>query len=282
MYIAEDRATLRKILQQHAHDFVGLVPTMGALHQGHLSLVSKSLSDGNFTVCSIYVNPAQFNRPEDLQNYPRSVQEDLHLLEQSGCHAVFLPSDREMYPLPPSLTFNFGRLEQVLEGTSRPGHFNGVAVVVSKLFHMIAPQKAYFGLKDYQQVLIVKQLIESLSFGIELVACSTEREADGLAMSSRNKRLTSEQRIVAPQLYRMLEYARDRFKEGRMVQEVKSDVTEQLKKYPEVQLDYFELADGTTLEFLNDTKESSTPVLFIAAQLGSVRLIDNLPLFSYF
>ena len=282
MYIAEDRATLRRILQQHAPDFVGLVPTMGALHRGHLSLVSKSLSDGNFTVCSIYVNPAQFNRPEDLQNYPRSVQEDLHLLERSGCHAVFLPSDQEMYPLPPSLTFNFGRLEQVLEGTSRPGHFNGVAVVVSKLFHMIAPQKAYFGLKDYQQVLIVKQLIESLSFSIELVACSTEREADGLAMSSRNKRLTFEQRAVAPQLYRMLEYARDRFKEGRTVQEVKSDVAEQLKKYPEVQLDYFELADGTTLEFLNDTKESSTPVLFIAAQLGSVRLIDNLPLFSYF
>ena len=282
MYIAEDRTTLRKILQEHAGESVGFVPTMGALHRGHLSLVSKSLEDENFTVCSIYVNPTQFNRPEDLQNYPRFVQEDLHLLEKSGCHVAFLPSDRDIYPSPPGLTFNFGRLEQVLEGASRPGHFNGVALVVSKLLHMVNPKKAYFGLKDYQQVLIVKQLIDSLSFDVELVACPTERESDGLAMSSRNRRLTPEQRTLAPQLYRMLLYARDRLTGGRSFEDIKREVAGQLSEYPDIQLDYFELADGTMLEPLYDTKTAPKPVLFIAAWLGDVRLIDNLPLFSYF
>ncbi|TGE09273.1 pantoate--beta-alanine ligase [Hymenobacter fodinae] len=254
---------------------VGLVPTMGALHEGHLQLVRAAAQECDVVVVSIFVNPTQFNNPEDYRLYPRLPEADAELLEPAGCTALFLPSVEEMYPRPTVLHFDFGSLERVMEGAHRPGHFNGVATVVSKLFHLCRPHRAYFGQKDFQQVAIVRQLVQDLSFDLELVAFPTIREADGLAMSSRNRRLTPEARTVAPMLYQALQQAERLVHEQATPDAVRVAVSELLGQEPSITLEYFEVADAETLQPVSEWQPEQTVALCIAAHLGGVRLIDN-------
>jgi pantoate--beta-alanine ligase len=254
---------------------IGFVPTMGALHEGHLQLLRTSARENDVTICSVFVNPTQFNNASDYKLYPRTLDQDISLLHTVGCDYLFAPSAEEVYPQHSGLQFSFGSLEAVMEGAHRPGHFNGVATVVSKLFHIVQPHKAYFGQKDLQQVAIVRQLVEALSFDLELVSVPTVREPDGLAMSSRNKRLSDAQRQLAPQLYKALQLARRDLK-LKPVAEVKSEVAHFLQQVDETQLEYFEVVDPITLQPLDDVAQQEEVALCIAAFVGEVRLIDNL------
>jgi pantoate--beta-alanine ligase len=254
---------------------LGLVPTMGALHEGHLQLVQAAATECDDVVASIFVNPTQFNNPDDLRLYPRLPEQDTALLAGAGCTALFMPGVEEMYPQPTVLHFDFGSLERVMEGAHRPGHFNGVATVVSKLFHMARPHRAYFGQKDFQQVAIVRQLIADLSFDLELVVAPTVRETDGLAMSSRNRRLSSEARAVAPLLYQVLTQAASQVQQGLAPQQVQAQALAALAQESQVTPEYFEVADAQTLQPLTQYKAGQPVVLCVAAHLGGVRLIDN-------
>jgi pantoate--beta-alanine ligase len=268
---------LRNFLDQQlsAQKTIGLIPTMGALHEGHISLVDASIKQNDITVCSVFVNPAQFNNPEDLLKYPRTLDEDCAMLEKAGCSAVFAPSVEEMYPEKPSLVINFGSLESVMEGASRPGHFNGVGIVVSKLFHIVSPHRAYFGQKDLQQVSIIKRLVADLAFNLELITCPTIRETDGLAMSSRNRRLNDTERSLAPHIYRILDDAKRRLLNGKDVIEVIQAASEDFGSINEFTLDYFEVVNVKTLQPVSTIAEPGTNAICVAAFLGPVRLIDN-------
>ncbi|MCY7349876.1 MAG: pantoate--beta-alanine ligase [Cytophagaceae bacterium] len=254
---------------------IGLVPTMGALHEGHLALLASSRAANDATVCSIFVNPMQFNNPDDLARYPRTLEADRAMLDAAGCDAVFAPTAAEMYPQPPGIRFDFGNLERVMEGRSRPGHFNGVGVVLSKLFHLVQPDRAYFGQKDLQQCLVVKRLIDDLNFPLELIICPTHREADGLAMSSRNRNLTPEQRAAASQLYQLLRRAEEELK-THPAAAVQNQMAQELADNPNFKLDYFEIADPTTLEPMTGLLNGQPAAICVAAFLGTTRLIDNL------
>ncbi len=266
--------------QRLAHKSIGFVPTMGALHEGHLSLIRTSLQENTITVCSIFVNPTQFNNAHDLAVYPRTLEADCALLEATGCHAVFAPSVQEMYPQPSSLKFDFGELEHVMEGKFRPGHFNGVGIVVSKLFHIVQPTRAYFGQKDLQQCAVINRLVKDLSFSLSLVICPTQREADGLAMSSRNRNLSAEQRHIAPVLHECLQTAQQQLLAQTTIEVVKQWVSNRLQQHPEFTLEYFEIVDFETLQslsgVLDTSKQTPAVALCIAAFLGKTRLIDNL------
>lgn len=256
---------------------VGLVPTMGALHEGHLQLVRAAARECEVVIVSIFVNPTQFNNPDDFRLYPRLPEADAALLAPAGCTALFLPSVEEMYPQPTVLRFDFGPLEGVMEGEHRPGHFNGVATVVSKLFHLSRPHRAYFGQKDLQQVAIVRQLVADLSFDLELIAFPTVREADGLAMSSRNRRLPAEDRAVAPRLYRALQLAEQLVQAGQQLpRQVQATVEEYLQTEPAITLEYFAVVDARTLQPLTEWQPGRPVALCLAAHLGGVRLIDNI------
>ncbi|HVD98211.1 MAG TPA: pantoate--beta-alanine ligase [Cytophagaceae bacterium] len=253
----------------------GLVPTMGALHEGHLSLISISAKENKITLASIFVNPIQFNNPADLAKYPRTLEQDLTMLEKAGCQAVFAPDEQEMYASKPLVKMDFGPLENVMEGAFRPGHFSGVGVVVSKLFNILQPTRAYFGQKDLQQFLVIQQMVKDLSFPILLTCCPIIREPDGLAMSSRNVRLSPQNRPVAAKIYESLRLAASLLpKEG--VEKTKKTVAGFLDSYKELQLEYFEIADGTTLEPIEDPSNHKKVALCIAVFLDGVRLIDNL------
>ncbi|MDU0372218.1 pantoate--beta-alanine ligase [Hymenobacter endophyticus] len=256
---------------------VGLVPTMGALHEGHLQLVRAAAQECEVVIVSIFVNPTQFNNPDDFRLYPRLPEADAALLAPAGCTALFLPSVEEMYPQPTVLRFDFGALERVMEGEHRPGHFNGVATVVSKLFHLSRPHRAYFGQKDLQQVAIVRQLIADLSFDLNLIAFPTVREADGLAMSSRNRRLPAEARAVAPQLYRALQLA-EQLVQARQQSplEVQAAVEDYLRAEAAITLEYFTVVNAHTLQPLTQWPPDQPVALCLAAHLGGVRLIDNI------
>ncbi|GAB2779635.1 pantoate--beta-alanine ligase [Rhabdobacter roseus] len=255
---------------------IGFVPTMGALHEGHLSLIEASRRANDLTVCSIFVNPIQFNNPEDLEKYPRTLDNDRALLEAAGCDVVFAPSAAEMYPTPPVLSLGFGALETVMEGTFRPGHFNGVGLVVARLFHLVQPDRAYFGQKDLQQVAVVRRLVQDLAFPIEVVSCPTLREADGLAMSSRNRRLSPEQRGQASLLSEVLQQAKNSFLNGHSVEDVKAHLRNRLAAFPNFNLEYFEIVHAQTLQPVTEEQEPGATALCVAAYLGPVRLIDNL------
>jgi pantoate--beta-alanine ligase len=248
---------------------------MGALHEGRLQLLRASARENDITICSIFVNPTQFNNPDDYKLYPRTLDQDIALLETTGCDIVFAPNAAEVYPEQTLLQFSFGPLEAVMEGEHRPGHFNGVATVVSKLFHAVQPHTAYFGQKDLQQVAIVRQLIIGLGFAIELVCYPTVREADGLAMSSRNKRLDEEQRQIAANLYKVLLLAKSMLGQ-KPVKAIQADVAAYLQNLEQVQLEYFEIADPATLQPVEELKPGQEVALCIAAIVGPVRLIDNL------
>ena len=277
MHLLTTLADLRQYVndQKRQGHTLGLVPTMGALHAGHLALVAASRAANDRTVASVFVNPIQFNNPDDLARYPRTLEADCAMLDAAGCDAVFAPSAAEMYPRPPALKVDFGTLETVMEGRFRPGHFNGVGVVVAKLFHLVQPDRAYFGQKDLQQCAVVKRLIDDLSFPLELVVCPTQREADGLAMSSRNRNLTVEERAAAPFIFRELTKAKTLLAEGRTTGTVQTMIERDFSENPVFRLEYFEVADPTSLEPLTGPLEGRPAALCVAAFLGKVRLIDN-------
>ncbi|MGV8134641.1 MAG: pantoate--beta-alanine ligase [Mangrovibacterium sp.] len=253
---------------------VGFVPTMGALHAGHLSLIEQAGKQTEFVVASIFVNPTQFNDPHDLIRYPRNLERDLALLEPTPCRLVFAPEVETIYPEPDTRQFNFGHPEQVMEGKFRPGHFNGVAQVVSKLFEMVEPDKAFFGLKDFQQIVIVKAMIKALNLQVEIVSCPIVREANGLALSSRNERLTPDQRANAAHIYRTLTEAGN--KAAQMdVKELKDWVVKQIDTNPYLKTEYFEIVDDEKLQSIEHWDQPLNKVGCIAVFCGDVRLIDN-------
>jgi pantoate--beta-alanine ligase len=255
---------------------IGFVPTMGALHEGHLSLIRKAQEENDLVVCSIYVNPTQFNNPDDLAKYPRLLETDAEMLRKVGCHVLFAPTDTEMYPTKPQLKFQFGFLETVMEGKFRQGHFSGVALVVSKLFHIVMPDKAYFGQKDLQQYLIIHQLVRELSFPIEVVRCPIVRETNGLAMSSRNKRLNTQQIQIASHIFEALQMAKQMLS-SHPIAYVQQHIRTFFSTIEGIELEYFEIVDAYTLESITDDEKYMKPLaLCIAAFVGEVRLIDNL------
>ncbi|GJM30053.1 MAG: pantothenate synthetase [Cyclobacteriaceae bacterium] len=256
-----------------------MVPTMGALHQGHLELIRKSVEMNDHTVCSIYVNPVQFNDKQDLINYPRDIDSDIEKLSEHGCDAVFCPADDIMYPHQPVLTIDFGRLEQVMEGRHRPGHFGGVALVVSKLFNMVKPDRAYFGEKDWQQLIIIQQLVNDLSYQLEIVSVPIKREPDGLAMSSRNQRLTSDHRAVAGELFSALSQVKNAIEQHTDLQSARAIGINYLKQHPAVQLEYLEIVQAFTLDAPAADLGTEPLSVCLAAMLGKVRLIDNVQVF---
>jgi pantoate--beta-alanine ligase len=255
---------------------IGLVPTMGALHHGHLELIKASKKVNSLTVCSIFINPTQFNNPLDLEKYPRSPEKDIDLLKSVGCDVLFAPDKKDMYPKPSTIKFDFGQLDKILEGEFRPGHFSGVALVVSKLFNIVNPTRAYFGQKDFQQFKIINRLVEELHFDIELICFPTLREADGLAMSSRNLRLSTEQRKTALVFYRVLTFAKAEIKKGADLKSIKEKVTKMCFLENDVRLEYFELADAENLNLLENVKNANQSILLIAGFVGEIRLIDNM------
>lgn len=257
---------------------VGFVPTMGALHQGHISLMEAAAARNQVTVCSIFVNPTQFNNASDLEQYPRSTADDIAMLTEAGCQVLFLPDVAAVYPAGPQLAepYDLGYLETVLEGAYRPGHFQGVAQVVERLLHIVRPHDLYLGQKDYQQCAVLRRLIVLKTMDVQLHIVPTMREADGLAMSSRNRRLTVPQRNLAGLIYQCLVsvQARQGLQSFPVVQKECTDILEKKGFRPE----YIALADADTLELLADYEPGRKMVVLLAAYLGDVRLIDNLVL----
>lgn len=255
---------------------LGFVPTMGALHQGHLQLVERSLRENDLTLCSIFVNPTQFNDPEDFKKYPVSLEKDIEMLEKQGCDILFLPSVDEIYPTGTGSgrSFDLGHLELVLEGKFRPGHFQGVCRVVDILLSVVEPDQLYLGQKDYQQCMVIRKMIELTGRDTGLVICDTIREEDGLAMSSRNRRLAPADRAKAAGVYQSLLFAREHLKPGPL-DKLNEQCTDQLKALG-FRPDYVEFANADTLELLSDWDGKEPLVALVAAFLGDVRLIDNM------
>jgi pantoate--beta-alanine ligase len=254
---------------------IGFVPTMGALHEGHLSLVRKCKGENDVCVTSIFVNPTQFNDKNDLEKYPRTLDKDCKWLEKEGCDIVFAPSETEMYPEPDTRVFHLGRVAEVMEGAYRPGHFNGVVQIVSKLFDVVNPDNAYFGEKDFQQIAVIRKMARQFGYKVNIVACPIVREADGLALSSRNTRLTPEQRQIAPVISRTLRESRN-LMPVKTVDEVKKWVCDTINATPQLRVEYCEIVDGKTLESIDDWRETDEPVGCITVFCGEVRLIDNI------
>ena len=254
---------------------IGFVPTMGALHQGHASLIKRAVAENGATVASIFVNPTQFNDKNDLKNYPRNLQADCELLESIGTDIVFAPEVEEMYPEPDTRVFSFAPLDTVMEGACRPGHFNGVAQIVSKLFYAVNPDKAYFGEKDFQQLAIIRQMVRDLGIKVEIVGCPIVRECDGLALSSRNMLLSDEERqralTISQSLFASLKHA-----EENTLASTKAFVEERINSTEGLQLEYFQIVDGNTLQELNEWEDSDYIVGCIALFCGKIRLIDNI------
>lgn len=266
-----------KLQHAGAKKSVGFVPTMGALHKGHISLVEKAAKENPVVVVSIFVNPTQFNDPKDLERYPRDLEADLKMLEKSGVSMVFAPSVKEMYPEPDTRKFDFGLLETVMEGKHRPRHFNGVAQVVSRLFEMVKPDNAYFGMKDFQQVAIIKNLVKQLSSPVEIVACPIIREESGLAMSSRNELLNAEERANAAIISETLQKAKQ-LTGQKSVKELTEWMVENINKNPYLSVEYIEIVDDLNLQPIKNWDEENTKVACAAVFCGKVRLIDNIVL----
>ena len=254
---------------------IGFVPTMGALHDGHLNLIREASTKCDLVIASIFVNPNQFNNSEDLRLYPRDEERDFELLESVACDAVFCPTEIEIYPEPDTRIFELGILESVMEGKFRPGHFNGVVQVVTRLFDIIQPDFAFFGKKDFQQLAIIKYITEAFAYPIQIIAVDTIREPDGLAMSSRNKRLSNEQREVASEIYRILTSAKKQ-KEKFSIQEIEKRVIDEINAIPYMKAEYFSIVDARTLQPITTWHEKCDIIGCIAVYCGDVRLIDNI------
>ncbi len=256
---------------------IGFVPTMGALHKGHISLVEQAKENTDFVVVSIFVNPTQFNDKKDLEKYPRQTENDIEKLNAAKADALFLPDEKEMYPEKDNRQFDFGNLDKVMEGRFRPGHFNGVAQIVSKLFETVNPDKAFFGLKDFQQYVIIKQLVKKFmpNYNIEIIACPIVREANGLAMSSRNELLTKEQRenasFIAETLTKYQNYT-----SKYNIEDFKNKLIEEINSNPFLEVEYFDIVDDTELQQIKSWDEENKKVGCIAVFCGKVRLIDNI------
>lgn len=259
---------------------VGLVPTMGALHDGHLSLINRSVGDNNATIVSVFVNPTQFNNPEDLEKYPRTEEADISKLTAAGVDITFMPSADEVYPEPDNRVFDLGPVAMVMEGKMRPGHFNGVAQIVSRLFEWTRPTRAYFGEKDFQQIAVIRKMAALTGLQPEIVDCPISREPDGLARSSRNVRLSESQRETAPAIHATLKESLEWKKQGKTPSEVIERVKKQLDSLPELETEYYDIVDSETLQPIAGWNELSSasayPLGCIAIYCGPVRLIDNI------
>ncbi len=267
--------------QKNIGKTIGFVPTMGALHEGHLELMRYAKAENDLLVVSVFVNPIQFNKSSDLEKYPRNLEQDKKLLERVKCDILFAPTVEEMYPEPIIKEYDFGKLGKVMEGANRPGHFNGVAIVVKKLFDITIPNKAYFGEKDFQQLAIIKKLVAMEHLNLEIVPCPIVREFDGLAMSSRNERLTAQQRKNAPFIYKTLQQAL-KMTASKSVMEVKSWVENEFNSNDAFGLEYFEVGDAVDLQQVKDWKGTKNIMGFVVANMRNVRLIDNIRLFNNF
>ena len=264
------------LLTERAKGFkTGFVPTMGALHKGHLSLVTRAGNENEVVVVSIFVNPTQFNDKSDLDRYPRTLESDMQKLSALKCDYVFAPSVEEVYPVADTRKFDFGNLETVMEGRFRPGHFNGVAQVVSRLFDIVKPDRAYFGLKDFQQLAIIKNLVRQLKYPIEIIPCEIMREPDGLAMSSRNMLLEPNYRKAAPMIYQTLLKVNE-LKINKSVEEVKESIIAKIEANPLLNVEYFEIVDEETLKSVVSWNEQNAKIACIAVFAGKIRLIDNI------
>jgi pantoate--beta-alanine ligase len=254
---------------------IAFVPTMGALHAGHLSLVRRALSECDRCIVSVFVNPTQFNDPRDLETYPRTLEADSTLLASVGTSALFAPEVSTIYPKEDTRTFDVGAVAEVMEGRYRPGHFNGVMQVVSRLFDIVRPDCAYFGEKDFQQIAVIRAMVRLIGSPVEIIACPIVREADGLALSSRNVRLSAEERREAPQIYRILSESRSWAKDM-SPQQVIERVTEQINAVPHLRVEYFEIVDTDSLQPIASWSDSPAPHGCITVYCGEVRLIDNI------
>ena len=254
---------------------IGFVPTMGALHAGHRSLVEKARRECKTVVVSVFVNPTQFNDKNDLRNYPRTPEADAAILEAAGADYVLMPSVEEIYPEPDTREFDFGQVDKVMEGATRPGHFNGVAQVVSRLFSIVEPKKAYFGEKDFQQIAVIKAMVEQLGLDVEIVECPIIRDVDGLALSSRNTLLTAEYRAAAPHIYEVISQCAAKSKELTPA-ELTKWVVEQVEADGLMKVIYFQAVDATSLQQVTSWDESPRIQGCIAVQAGEIRLIDNI------
>ncbi|MDE5827244.1 MAG: pantoate--beta-alanine ligase [Duncaniella sp.] len=254
---------------------IGLVPTMGALHAGHLSLIQRARKENDIVVVSVFVNPTQFNNPNDLATYPRTEEADTAMLREAGVDYAFIPSVEEIYPEPDTRQFDLGPVAEVMEGAMRPGHFNGVAQIVSKLFDFTRPNRAYFGEKDFQQIAVIRRMAELEGFDIEIVDCPIKREDDGLAMSSRNVRLTPEQREIAPVIHRTLEGSLS-WATDHTVEQTKRYVIDEINSFPFMQVEYYEIVDALTMQPIKDWNDTDSAVGCVTVFCGDVRLIDNI------
>jgi len=255
---------------------IGFVPTMGALHEGHISLIKQAKSENAICIGSIFVNPLQFNNVEDFNKYPIQHEKDIVMMEKAGCDILFMPEIQDFYPVKPKMSIDMGPLDRVLEGAHRPGHFSGVAIVVTKLFHAVNPTKAYFGQKDLQQVAVINQLVRELNFPIQIVSCPIIREPSGLAMSSRNMRLSEKGKSIASNLFIALSLIKNAIIEGEQHIENAQDIGKgHIKKMNGIKLEYLEIVDSDTLEPLNAIHSNMNIAVCIAAHIEGVRLIDN-------
>lgn len=267
---------LKALLESARNDgkSIGLVPTMGALHEGHASLVRRSVSENDITVVSIFLNPTQFNDPKDLERYPRTLENDCKVLEKCGAQIAFAPSVMEMYPEPDTRHFSYPPTDEVMEGARRPGHFNGVCQIVSKLFYIVDPDRAYFGEKDYQQIAVIRRMVEDLGFRVEIVPCPVVREENGLALSSRNSLLAPEEKEIAPNIYRILQESKQ---QGLSVEETRIWVIDQLNAIDGLEVEYYSIVDGDSLADVTSWDESDSIVGCITVYCGKtpIRLIDH-------
>lgn len=268
---------LRRALGSRNRSGIGFVPTMGALHAGHRSLVERARRECATVVVSVFVNPTQFNDKTDLKNYPRTPEADLRLLEEVGADYVFMPSVEEVYPEPDTRTFDFGMIDKVMEGATRPGHFNGVAQVVSRLFDLVKPAKAYFGEKDFQQIAVIREMVRQLRIPVEIIPCPIVRGKDGLALSSRNTLLDTDHRTAAPYIYKVLKAAVEKSHQTTPDQ-LAAWVTAQVESNPLLKVIYFQVVDAATMQQVRTWEESPAIQGCIAVQAGDIRLIDNIKL----
>jgi pantoate--beta-alanine ligase len=278
MEIIRTIENLQRLTSAARHDgkSVGLVPTMGALHAGHVSLINRARKENDIVVVSVFVNPTQFNNPEDLRTYPRTEEADCQKLTAAGVDYAFIPSVEEIYPEPDTRVFDLGKVAEVMEGAMRPGHFNGVAQIVSRLFQIVNPTRAYFGEKDFQQIAVIRRMVQLEGFDLEIVPCPIQREADGLALSSRNVRLTPEQRQIAPNIHRVLVESVAAKKAGASVEEVKKDVIAKLNAIEFLEVEYYEIVDALTMQPITEWLPEGQSVGCITVYCGDVRLIDNI------
>ena len=275
MIVVNTVAALNAALSNCPKEGIGFVPTMGALHNGHRSLVERARRENDTVVVSVFVNPTQFNDKNDLKNYPRTPEADCAVLESAGADIVFMPSVEDIYPEPDTRLFDFGLVDKVMEGATRPGHFNGVAQVVSRLFALVNPARAYFGEKDFQQIAVIKAMVEQLNIDIEIVECAIVRGEDGLALSSRNELLTPEHRAAAPHIYATIKQCSEK-----MTTMAPAELTEwviaTIDSTPLLKTIYFEAVDARTMQRVERWSDSERIQGCCAVQAGAIRLIDNI------